>query len=168
MIDTKIKQEMKRFISVSDMLISDDPSVLIVTCGLGSCLGVSAYDPVAKIGGLLHVMLPRSAMNPNKAKANPYMFVDTAFPGFIGELQAAGASIKRCKLKVAGGASVQGGIGDHFQIGLKNYIMLRKMFWQQGLLMAAEDIGGYMPRTMSLEIGSGRVWLCSEGVKREL
>jgi len=168
MIDTLRKQEVKRFISVSDMLISSDPSVVIVTCGLGSCLGVSAYDPMARVGGLMHVMLPKSATNPEKAKINPYMFVDTAFPSFIAALTTAGASPKRCKLKVAGGASVQSSIGDHFQIGLKNYVMMRKMFWKQGLLMDAEDIGGETPRTLSLEIGTGRVWLRTAGDKHEL
>jgi chemotaxis protein CheD len=162
------KLQVKKFISVSDMLISSDPSVVIVTCGLGSCLGVAAYDPVACVGGLMHVMLPKSATNPEKAKTNPYMFVDTAFPNFIDALQAAGASPKRCKLKVAGGASVQSSVGDYFQIGLKNYIMMRKMFWKRGLLIDAEDIGGFTPRTMSLEIGSGLTWLRTGGDKHAL
>ncbi len=168
MIETTNKQQVKKFVSVSGMLISSDPSVVIVTCGLGSCLGVTAYDPVSNVGGLMHVMLPKSATNPVKAKMNPYMFVDTAFPNFIGALVDAGASPKRCKLKVAGGASVQVSIGDHFQIGLKNYIMMRKMFWKHGLLMDAEDIGGYTPRTLSIEVDSGRVWLRTEGAKHEL
>jgi len=168
MIDTVKTREMKRFISVSDMLVSADPSVVIATCGLGSCLGVSAYDPVAGLGGLMHVMLPKSATNPAKAKENPYMFVDTAFPRFIEDFQAAGGCPKRSKLKVAGGASVQSSIGDHFQIGLKNYIMLRKMFWREGLLIASQDIGGNTPRSMSLEIGTGRVWLSTGGTKFEL
>ena len=68
---------MKYIVGVADMKISAEKDDLIVTHALGSCLGITIYDPVACVGGMLHVMLPLSTIDPNKAAANPYMFVDT-------------------------------------------------------------------------------------------
>jgi len=62
------------------MKISDREDDVLITYALGSCLGIAIYDPVARIGGLLHVMLPLSTIDPAKAAENPFMFVDTGVP----------------------------------------------------------------------------------------
>lgn len=159
---------MKVIVGVGDMKIATSPGDVLVTHALGSCLGISAYDPQANVGGLLHVMLPAAAINPDKARINPYMFVDSGVPEFFRGLMGCGAVKARMIVKVAGGANVQGGPDDHFAIGKRNYITLRKLFWQNGILIKGEDVGGGSARTMYLEIGSGRVWLNSGGVEKEL
>jgi chemotaxis protein CheD len=140
---------------------------IIVTHGLGSCLGICAHDPAAGVGGLLHVMMPQSSVNPQKASANPFMFVDTGVPAFFREIYAAGALKQRLVVKVAGGAASLGG-EDHFAVGKRNYIMLKKMFWQNGILIKSEDVGGAAARTMFLYVGTGKVWLNMAGEDREL
>ena len=70
---------MKHIIVVGDMKAGEKEGLLI-THALGSCLGLIAYDPQEKIGGLLHAMLPLSKINRDKAQANPCMFVDTGVP----------------------------------------------------------------------------------------
>jgi chemotaxis protein CheD len=158
----------KHIVGVADMKISKDVGDLIVTHALGSCLGVAVYDPAAKVGGILHVMMPVSSINPEKAKANPYMFVDTALPAFFKSLYNLGAIKKRLVVKVAGGANVQGNGSDRFAIGKRNYIMLKKVFWKNGVLIDNEDVGGTKARTMYIEIGSGRVWLSNAGSEWDL
>lgn len=150
------------------MKISAEPSDEIVTHALGSCLGVALHDPTARVGGILHVMLPQSTVNPEKAKANPFMFVDTAVPAFFRAMYGEGAQKNRLVVKVAGGANVNDVAGDRFAIGRRNYVMLKKLFWQNGVLINAEDVGGSAPRTMYLEIGSGRTRLTVGGQQREL
>ena len=59
--------DQKLIVGVADLAVSSNPAVLIVTYSLGSCLGVTIYDPVAKVGGLLHAMLPDSTIDPAKA-----------------------------------------------------------------------------------------------------
>jgi len=98
-----------------------------------------------RLGGLLHVMLPASNINPAKAQTNPYMFVDTGVPAFFRQLYAAGAVKGRLKVKVAGGASTQQAAEDRFAIGKRNHVTLRKMFWQNGILVDGEDVGGTCP-----------------------
>jgi chemotaxis protein CheD len=141
---------------------------VIVTHALGSCLGVAVYDPVAHLGGILHVMMPVSSINPDKAKANPYMFVDTGLPAFFKKIYAMGGEKKRLLVKVAGGANVQNNGTDRFAIGKRNYIMLKKVFWKNNVLIDTEDIGGNKARTMYLEVGTGRVWLANAGAEWDL
>lgn len=150
------------------MKIASQGEDTIVTHALGSCLGITIYDPVAQVGGMLHVMLPSSEINPDKAKANPYMFVDTGVPAFFRAMYDSGALKGRLVVKVAGGANVQAGGTDRFAIGKRNMIMLRKLLWKNGVLIESEEVGGSIARTMHLEVGSGRVWIESDGTKREL
>jgi len=158
----------KHVVGVSDMKISATPGDIIVTHALGSCLGIAIHDPVAEVGGILHVSLPLSSMAPEKAKANPCMFVDTGLPRFFREAYAAGAVKGRLVIKVAGGANLSNNCNDRFAIGKRNCVMLRKLFWQNGVLVDAEDVGGDIPRTMYLEVGTGRVWITVGGKARDL
>jgi chemotaxis protein CheD len=154
-------------VGVADMKIAGGDEDMIVTHALGSCLGISVYDPTARIGGMLHVMMPASNINPDKAKANPFMFVDTGVPAFVRAVYEAGAVKSRLVVKVAGGANVHDN-EDRFAIGKRNYVTLKKMFWSNGVLIDSEDVGGTSPRTMYLEIGTGRVLIHSSGTDREL
>lgn len=146
------------------MKVSQKRGDKIVTHALGSCLGVVVYDPVPCVGGLLHVMLPLSTINPEKAERNPFMFVDTGFPKLLIECLKSGAQKQRLEIKVAGGAnSHDRGENDLFQIGKRNLIILRKLLWKNGLLLKSYDVGGINSRTMSLEIGTGKVTIMSSG-----
>ena len=156
-------------VGVADMKISAERGDLIITHALGSCLGVTVHDPVASVGGLLHVMLPLSTIDPVKAERNPFMFVDTGFPRLLIECFKAGAQKQRLEIRVAGGANSQNREeDDFFQIGKRNLIILRKLLWKNGLLMKAYDVGGSNSRTMSLEIGTGTVMIKSGGQMRNL
>ena len=150
------------------MKVSKTPGDVIVTHALGSCLGIAVHDPVAVVGGLLHVMMPEGRMNAEKAAANPCMFVDTGVPALFRELYAVGGVKNRLIIKVAGGANVHKIHNDRFRIGKRNYIILKKLLWKNSVLIDAEDVGGSVPRTMYLQIGSGRTWLSSAGVEKNL
>ncbi|MBI2886039.1 MAG: chemotaxis protein CheD [Chloroflexi bacterium] len=151
-------------VGVADMKISTNRDVTLATYALGSCLGISLFDPVAGVGGLLHVMLPVSTLNPQKAQENPYMFVDTGLPRFFQECYKAGARKERLVVKVAGGASInRSEQDDYFQIGRRNFVVLRKLLWKNEVLLRTEDVGGTVSRTMYLELVSGAVTLSHNG-----
>ncbi len=153
-------------VGVADMKVSTQKGDLILTHALGSCLGVAVYDPLVSVGGLLHVMLPLSTIDPEKANRNPLMFVDTGLPKLFTECFKNGAQKQRMEIRVAGGAdSYDGGL---FQIGRRNFIILRQLLWKNGLLMRSYDVGGSNSRTMSLEIGTGKVTVRSNRQMKNL
>ena len=159
---------MKHVVGVGEAQVSADPADILVTHALGSCIGVVAYDPTARVGGLLHAMLPQSRINPQRALDSPCVFVDTGVPLFFRQMYAAGAEKKRLVVKVAGGASINSNAEDGFAIGKRNLTILRKLFWKNGIVIEAEDVGGSCARTMYLEMDTGRVWLLVNGKRWEL
>lgn len=156
--------ELKRIVGIADLEVSGDPAHLLITYALGSCLGITIHDPVAGVGGLLHVMLPDSSIDERKAKSSPLMFVDLGVPLLFRAAYALGARKERIVAKVAGGAATgPGGLEDRFQIGRRNFVRLRELFWKNGVMIAAHDVGGRLSRTMSLSVATGEVVLKSDG-----
>ncbi len=154
-------------VNISDMKVSKNPEDVLVTYSLGSCVGVALYDPLQKIGGLIHCMLPLSKIDPVKAKDNPCMFVDTGLPLLLQTLLNLGAEKKRIVAKVAGGAVLLNDNGT-FRIGERNYIVVRKLLWKNNILISAEDVGGSIARTVYLHINDGKTIVRSAGNEYEL
>jgi chemotaxis protein CheD len=153
-------------VSISDAKVSRDPEATLVTYALGSCVGVITWDAAAGVGGLLHVMLPESSLDPGKAKENPYMFADTGVPELIRHMREQGAATPRLSVRLAGGAQV---LNDAtlFSIGKRNYAAVRKALWKAGLLVDGEAVGGDVSRTVRMEVRTGRAWV-KEGCGTEL
>lgn len=154
-------------VSISDMKISNCEDDIIITYSLGSCIGMAVYDPVAKVGGMIHYMLPASKIAPAKAEANPAMFADTGVPMLLNYLLQSGAQKSRMLIKVAGGAQL---MDDNkvFNIGERNFLMLRKLLWANNLLLKGQHVGGAVARTLKLEIATGRVTVRFAGSEVEL
>jgi chemotaxis protein CheD len=150
---------LRHIVGVAEMKISSEPEDVIVTYALGSCLGITLYDPVARVGGLLHVMLPLSTLDPQRAADTPCMFVDTGVPRLFLEAYKEGVKKSRAEVRVAGGARMDQGQGDRdlFQIGKRNIVVFRKLLWKNDVRIKAEDVGGSESRTVSLDMADGTV-----------
>ncbi len=161
---------MLQIVGIADLKVSSNPDDTLITYALGSCLGISVYDPVSGVGGLLHVMLPLSTMDAKKADNNPYMFVDTGVPLLFTECYKLGAQKQRMVIAAAGGAFFHSAAGgdDYFQIGKRNFVMLRKLLWKNGLLLKSHDVGGSISRTMALNNSNGEVVIKTQGVETTL
>ena len=96
----------------------------------------------------------------HKARARPAMFVDTGIPLLFEKMYMLGAKKRDIVVKVAGGGSFHGEI-DTFDIGRRNYTMMRKILWKNQVLIAAEDIGGNRSRTARLFVDTGQVTIQS-------
>ncbi len=149
-------------VDIADMRISDNPDETLITYSLGSCLGVAVYDPALHLGGLLHCMLPLSKVDKEKAKNRPFMFVDTGMQHMLTEMYACGMRKNRAVVNVAGGSQVLDN-QNIFKIGERNFTVLRKILWKNGLLMQNQDVGGNKSRTVSLNIKTGRFSIKSSG-----
>jgi chemotaxis protein CheD len=149
-------------VGIADCQVSRDPDCVLVTYALGSCIAVAIYDPVACVAGLLHFMLPDSAMDGARAGARPYMFADTGVPLLFRRAYELGAEKRRMLVRLAGGAQV---MDDHgvFDIGRRNHVATRKILWKAGVLIEGESVGGTASRTVRLEVATGAMWLRGAG-----
>lgn len=143
-------------VDIADFAVSGDTAAALITYSLGSCLGVSVWDPVVRVGGLLHYMLPESSLSPEKAKSNPAMFCDTGIPRLFRAVYELGGVKSRLVVKVAGGSQLLDDNGT-FNIGKRNYLALRKIFWKNGVMISGEDVGGSISRTVKLHVATGQV-----------
>jgi chemotaxis protein CheD len=149
-------------VGVGDCRVTGDPESTLVTYALGSCIAVTIYDPVARVGGMLHFMLPESGLDRAKAQQRPFMFADTGIPLLFHSAYERGAVKQRLIVTAAGGAQLMDANGV-FNIGKRNCLALRKILWKAGVMLRAEEVGGMASRTVRLEIGSGRVSLRGAG-----
>ncbi len=148
------KRNLKRVtLGLAEFAASADPEATFITYALGSCLGITLYDPVARVGGLLHVMLPSSKVDSAKSKTRPGMFVDTGLPHLFHAAYKLGAVKSRLIVKVAGGATRLK--NETQRIAARNIAAARKILWQNSVLITAADTGGTAPRTLSLQLADG-------------
>ena len=158
---------MNVIVGVSDMKVSDNLSDLMITYSLGSCIGIVVYDPVARVGGMAHFMLPESDLDPSKAEKNPYMFADTCIPRLFKSAYKLGAKKQRMKVVVVGGAQILDQKG-FFNIGKRNHMAARKMFWKNKVMIDHEEVGGNVNRTVKLAIKNGKILLKISGGDGEI
>jgi chemotaxis protein CheD len=154
-------------VGISDFYVSNDADDVLITYSLGSCIGVVMYDPAAKVGGMIHYMLPLSKISPDKAKTKPAMFADTGITLLLNKVFRMGADKKHLIVKAAGGSELldQNKI---FNIGERNYLILRKIMWKNNILIKSADVGKNASRTMKLEMATGRVTIKTANREAEL
>lgn len=153
--------EKKISVGIADMKMTRQEGILI-TYALGSCIGVSFYDPMIKLGALLHIMLPEKS---GAKDGNVYKFADTGIRETLRKLTAFGATKSRMVCKIAGGAKMfemkgSGGLGN---IGERNAQNVKRILMSEGLRVHSEDVGANFARTMLLDVATGQVYIRSAG-----
>jgi chemotaxis protein CheD len=150
-------------VGLGEWTVSTDPRTTLVCLGLGSCVALCAYDPVAKVAGLAHFVLPTSAEG--RSAGPGAKFVDTGIPLLIGEMERLGAARSRLVLKIVGGARMitAPGVNGALNIGDRNVASARSTLAGLGLRIAAEDTGGVRGRTVRLNVGTGTLTVSAAG-----
>lgn len=149
-------------VGIADYKVAVSPNK-IITLGLGSCVGITLYDPVVRVGGLLHIMLPSSKQFSNINK--PAKFADLGIPLMLKELERKGAYKSRMQAKLAGGAQMFSGLDTKFvlNIGQRNAEITKEILKDMGIKILAEELGGNRGRTMILDLDSGQVTIRTIG-----
>ncbi len=154
---------MNIIVGVSDMKVSNTRNAVLATYSLGSCIGIAIHDKVAKVGGLLHFMLPESSLDPAKAQTHPFMFADAGIPLLFREAYKLGAKKYRLRVIVVGGSQTLDSEG-FFNIGQKNINMVQQLFLENKIRVDFEEVGGSFNRTIKLSINNGKVLLRTSGM----
>lgn len=136
--------------------IASSPSVL-VTRGLGSCVGITLYEPNKKIGGLAHAMMPSYANA--RFKSNPAKFVDTAISLMVEKLVEKGCKVNDLEAKLVGGAHMFSSIpkNSFLNIGIKNVNVAKERLSSYGIKLVSEDTGNNYGRTVYFDLATGKV-----------
>jgi len=144
-------------VGIADLKVANSGSTLL-TIGLGSCIGICLYDPVAKIGGLSHIMLPDSSVK-GLGQSKPMKYANTAIPMLVNEMIEAGAFKRRFVTKIAGGATMFSafGVGKTANVGERNIDAVKDALSALKLDIAAEDVGKNFGRTVSLSTVTGSI-----------
>lgn len=127
----------------------------LATMGLGSCVAVLLHDPVAGVGGMLHVLLPEK---PAKREVdNPAKYATTGVPELVERMHAAGADPTRLTARLVGGASMFPAlmVPGAQNVGEKNVVAVRRALSRLEIPIAEEDVGGDYGRTVRFDAGGG-------------
>ena len=142
-------------VKIADYRITREPKIL-VTNGLGSCVGLSLYDETLKIGGLAHIMLPQS-----KEDVAPKFYpryADTAIKIILDELKEDGSDPANIIAKMAGGASMFPDLKkDNKGVGERNVESIMGILASLKIPVAASDTGGDYGRSIEFSISNGEM-----------
>jgi chemotaxis protein CheD len=141
-------------VGMADLKVCKCPDAL-TTLGLGSCVGVALYDPVTKVSGLLHCMLPDSTTIRNNS--NLAKFADTGIDELIKQMTALGANKNRLVAKIAGGAQMfsMRSANDNLRVGERNAAAAKQKLKELNIRLLAEDCGLNYGRTVEFYSETG-------------
>ena len=145
-------------VGMADLNIGRAPDIL-TTVGLGSCIGLTLYDPVTKVGGLVHYMLPDSKAVSNNS--NIAKFSDTGVQELLNRVKMSGDNRGRLVAKIAGGAKMfavtqESNIGS---VGERNSFAAKQLLHQLNIRLIAEDTGLNFGRTVELHCDTGDFYI---------
>ncbi len=159
---TATKQATTLMVGLGEVKTSQDPEEVLTCLGLGSCIGVSMHDPVAKIAGMAHIVLPSSDGRPERTGGK---YADTGIPLLLEMMLKRGAIKSRVVVKIAGGAQISKakGLGDAFQIGERNNDAVRAVLDANFMKIKGSDTGGHHGRTLRFYLDTGQTLVTTAG-----
>ena len=152
-------------VGLGELKSADQPGQELTCLGLGSCVAVSAWDPIGKQGAMAHVVLPECT----PGREPTAKFADVAVPELIEILKKMGAAPNRLEIKLAGGAHMTSASAPGIpvmRIGDRNIEAVRAQLKKLGLKAKAENLGGNKGRTVRLDVESGRVTVVTAGTEK--
>lgn len=153
-----------KILGVGELGATAEPGSGLKTLALGSCVALLVLDPVSHCVAMDHIALPESTVSPEKAKTLPGHFADTGIPATLEEMKKAGAngSPRKYIVKLVGGANVMDP-NNTFNIGKRNVLAIKKALWKFGMGAIAEDVGGRISRTVTVDVETGTIRVSSPG-----
>ena len=131
----------------------------LITRALGSCLGITFYNPEKKAGAMAHPMLPD--IDKAKMKSNPNRYVNSVIIRTLDEMEKLGVLKNGLEIKIFGGAHMFSFItaDSLLNVGEKNIEVAKELLGKLGLKIIAEEVGGTFGRTIELNLENGKVFV---------
>jgi chemotaxis protein CheD len=147
-------------VRMGELAVSSVPGDVLVSVGLGSCIGLALLDRRLGIAGLAHIVLPQSQAPMNE---NPTKFADLAVPQLVAELTELGARRIRLEAVVVGGASMFPVSSASLEVGQRNESAVRELLAARRIPVVAAATGGRSGRTIRVDVASGAVTVREAG-----
>ncbi|NLE08944.1 MAG: chemotaxis protein CheD [Dehalococcoidales bacterium] len=150
-------------VGLGELVVTREPKATLACFGLGSCICLCAYDPILKVSGMVHIVLPQSKNGLNERSATKY--ADVAVPVLFEEMEKCGGTRSNFRIKVAGGAKMIKSFekNDPFDMGNRNFDMVRTLLTQQKLRISGSDTGGNQGRSVWMMADTGKVLVRKAG-----
>ena len=158
---------METMVRMGELAISDTPGEVLVSLGLGSCIGLAVVDKRAGVAGLAHIVLPAAAGTPKPEAMNK--FADHAVPALVDGMVERGASRVFMQASMIGGASMFEATGAKtLEVGQRNATAVRELVAARRVQVVAEAVGGSRGRTVKVDVSSGTVSVREAGGVEEV
>lgn len=143
-------------VRMGELAVSKDPGDVFTALGLGSCIGLCAYDPVVKVAAMAHVVLPTAL---SRGDSLPAKSADAAVPNLLAEMVKLGAVERRIRVVIAGGAQIFAfkNADVHMDVGARNSKAVTELLEARKIKLIASDTGGGSGRTVKMYVDSGTV-----------
>jgi chemotaxis protein CheD len=155
---------METMVRMGELAISDTPGDVLVSLGLGSCIGLALVDKRAGVAGLAHIVLPETSGTPKPEAMNK--FADHAVPALMDGMVERGASRVFMQASLVGGASMFAGTG--LEVGARNADAVRELVTGRRVPVVAEAVGGSKGRMVKVHVTSGAVSVREAGGTEEV
>jgi chemotaxis protein CheD len=158
---------METMVRMGELAISDTPGDVLVSLGLGSCIGLALVDRRAGVAGLAHIVLPATSGEPAPQSMNK--FADHAVPTLLDGMVERGASRVFLHAALVGGASMFASAGPRtLEVGQRNAAAVRELVKARRVPVVAEAVGGSRGRTVRVDVASGTVSVREAGGVEEV
>jgi chemotaxis protein CheD len=149
-------------VRMGELAVSSVPGDVLVSLGLGSCIGLALVDRRMGIAGLAHIVLPESQ---GRGQENPRKFADLAVPEMLSELDALGARRIRLEAILVGGASMFAVASTGLEVGQRNEAAVLELLMKERIPVVASATGGNRGRTIRVDVASSAVTVREAGSK---
>lgn len=149
---------------MGEYIVSDKEDDIIRTFALASCVAVTAYSPVKKVAGMIHVVLP-SPLDIKDQVERPDYFAETGVPLLINKMCREYGCLKgELQIHIYGGAdSIRD--NDIFNVGRRNIAAVISALAEMGFGVQKADVGGSESRTLTMEVVTGTVKVNRQPIK---
>jgi chemotaxis protein CheD len=151
-------------VRMGELAVSGEPGHVLVSLGLGSCIGLALLDRRTRKAGLAHVVLPQSTGHGDE---NPMKFADHAVPELLQRVLGMGARRSAVEAVLVGGASMFATTTQALEVGQRNEAAVREQLQALRIPVVATATGGSRGRTVKVDVASGGVTVREAGGKDE-
>jgi chemotaxis protein CheD len=147
-------------VRMGELAVSRVPGHVLVSLGLGSCIGLVLVDRKMGIAGLAHIVLPQAQ---GDAPQNPRKFADVAVPEMLAELEQIGARRLRLEAVLVGGARMFAVSSAGLEVGQRNEAAVRELLLKERIPVVAAATGGSKGRTVRVDVANSAVTVREAG-----